>query len=140
MRRPVKNRNMVKPDEKFDSLKVSKFINHIMENGKKTVAQGIVYDAFDIIKEKEKVENPLEVFDTALITIIYLMSKTKNKKRDSFLGMKLKSDPKKGMVGFMIKKGLVKSVVRAEILLLSVSIFCFSASLYFLNEAYPIQF
>jgi small subunit ribosomal protein S7 len=66
MRRPVKNRNIVTPDEKYDSLKVAKFINHIMERGKKTVAQVIVYDAFEIIKEKEKVENPLEVFDTAL--------------------------------------------------------------------------
>lgn len=66
MRRPVKNRNIVTADEKYDSLKVAKFINHIMENGKKTVAQGIVYDAFEIIKEKEKVENPVEIFDTAL--------------------------------------------------------------------------
>ena len=66
MRRPVKNRNIVTEDEKYNSLKVAKFINHMMENGKKTVAQGIVYDAFEIIKEKEKVENPLEVFDTAL--------------------------------------------------------------------------
>jgi small subunit ribosomal protein S7 len=66
MRRPVKNRNIVKPDQKYDSLKVAKFINHMMERGKKTVATGIVYDAFEIIKEKEKVENPLEVFDMAL--------------------------------------------------------------------------
>ena len=66
MRRPVKNRNIVTPDEKYNSLKVAKFINHIMERGKKTVAKGIVYDAFEIIKEKEKVENPLEVFDMAL--------------------------------------------------------------------------
>jgi small subunit ribosomal protein S7 len=66
MRRPVKNRNIVKPDIKFNSTKVEKFINHLMERGKKSVAQKIVYDAFDIIKEKEKVENPLEVFETAL--------------------------------------------------------------------------
>ena len=66
MRRPVKNRNIVKPDTKYQSLKVAKFINHIMERGKKNIAQGIVYDAFEIIKEKEKVENPLEVFDMAL--------------------------------------------------------------------------
>ncbi len=66
MRSPVKNRNIVKPDSKYASMKVSKFINHIMENGKKNIAQGIVYDAFEIIKEKEKVENPLEIFDTAL--------------------------------------------------------------------------
>jgi small subunit ribosomal protein S7 len=66
MRSPVKNRNIVKPDSKYSSLKVSKFINHIMENGKKNIAQAIVYEAFEIIKEKEKVENPLEIFDTAL--------------------------------------------------------------------------
>jgi len=66
MRRPVKNRNIVKPDDKYESLKVSKFINHIMDSGKKTTAIKVVYGAFDIIKEKEKVENPLEVFDAAL--------------------------------------------------------------------------
>ena len=66
MRRPIKNRNIVKPDQKYNSMKISKFINHIMESGKKNTAQGIVYDALDIIKEKEKVENPLEIFDMAL--------------------------------------------------------------------------
>lgn len=66
MRKPVTNRNKVKPDTKYNSVKVSKFINHIMLNGKKSVAEGIVYDAFEIIKEKEKVENPLEIFDQAL--------------------------------------------------------------------------
>jgi small subunit ribosomal protein S7 len=66
MRRPVKNRNIPKPDIKFNSAKVGKFINRVMMEGKKSVAQSVVYDAFDIIKEKEKVESPLEVFDTAL--------------------------------------------------------------------------
>jgi len=66
MRRKVKNRNIVGPDIKFQSLKVSKFINHVMDHGKRQTAQTVVYDAFDIIKEKEKVENPLEVFDAAL--------------------------------------------------------------------------
>ncbi len=66
MRKPVKNRNIVKPDFKYNSMKVSKFINHVMLNGKKNIAEKIVYQAFDIIKEKEKAENPLEIFDTAL--------------------------------------------------------------------------
>lgn len=66
MRRPVKNRNIAKPDIKFNSAKVGKFINRVMVEGKKSVAQSVVYDAFDVIKEKEKVENPLEVFETAL--------------------------------------------------------------------------
>ena len=66
MRRPVKNRNIPKPDIKFNSAKVGKFINRVMVEGKKSVAQSVVYDAFDVIKEKEKVENPLEVFEMAL--------------------------------------------------------------------------
>lgn len=66
MRRPVKNRNMVSPDIKFDSLVLEKFINSIMWSGKKNTARAIVYGALDIVKEKEGVENPMEVFDNAI--------------------------------------------------------------------------
>ena len=66
MRRAVKNRNIVGPDLKYSSTKVEKFINSVMQDGKKSTARKIVYDALEIIKEKQKVENPLEVFETAL--------------------------------------------------------------------------
>lgn len=66
MRRKVKNRNIVSPDGRYNSEKVGKFINYVMEGGKKSTAQEIVYGAFDIIKEKQKVEDPLEVFEAAL--------------------------------------------------------------------------
>ncbi len=66
MRRKVKNRNIVKPDIKFNSEKVEKFINRVMERGKKQTAREIVYGAFDVVKEKAKVENPIEIFDTAM--------------------------------------------------------------------------
>ena len=66
MRRPVKNRNIPKPDSRYQSVKVSKFINHIMERGKKDIARKIVYQAFEEIKTQAKVENPLEIFDQAL--------------------------------------------------------------------------
>jgi len=66
MRRPVKNRNIVGPDLKYGSVRVEKFINSVMWDGKKSTARKVVYDALDIIKEKEKVENPLELFDTAI--------------------------------------------------------------------------
>ena len=66
MRRKVKNRNQVKPDIKFASEKVGRFINYIMQHGKKNTARDIVYGAFDIIKEKEKVEDPIEIFENAL--------------------------------------------------------------------------
>lgn len=65
MRRPVKKNDFVKGDLRFDDKKISKFINYIMQNGKKTVAQKIVYGAFDVIKEETKKE-PLEVFELAM--------------------------------------------------------------------------
>ena len=52
-------------DPKYNSLTIAKLINHIMERGKKTVAQKIVYDTFNIISEKTK-QDPFEVFDRAL--------------------------------------------------------------------------
>ncbi len=66
MRRPVKNRNIVGPDLKFNSVRVEKFINSVMWDGKKSTARKVVYDALDIIKEKEKTDTPLEVFETAI--------------------------------------------------------------------------
>ena len=59
----------VLPDPIYNSKVVTKLINNIMLDGKKSVAQGIVYDAFDIIKEKEG-KNPLEVFEAALENIM----------------------------------------------------------------------
>ncbi len=66
MRRKVTNRNIVGPDNVYASEKVGKFINYIMIRGQKETARGIVYGALDEIKEKAKVEDPMEVFETAL--------------------------------------------------------------------------
>ena len=66
MRGAVKNRNIPKPDIIFNSQKVEKFINYVMQRGKKNTARKIVYTAFDLIKEKTKVESPMEIFDAAL--------------------------------------------------------------------------
>ena len=60
---------MLKPDARFNSKLVSKFINCLMWQGKKTVAQGIVYDAMDSIGKKMKDVPVLEVFETALNNI-----------------------------------------------------------------------
>ena len=59
----------VLPDPIYNSKIVTKLINNIMLDGKKTVAQKIVYDAFDIVKEKEGKE-PLEVFEAALNNVM----------------------------------------------------------------------
>src|SRR5512146_2837962 len=57
---------MLKPDSRFNSKLVSKFINCLMWDGKKSVAQKIFYDAMDIAKEKVKEVPPLELFETAI--------------------------------------------------------------------------
>jgi small subunit ribosomal protein S7 len=57
---------MLKPDPRFNSKLVSKFINSIMWDGKKTVAQKIFYDAMDQVVKKMKDVPPLEVFETAI--------------------------------------------------------------------------
>src|SRR3989344_8566458 len=66
MRRKVKNRNNPGEDLVYNSTKVAKLINYIMERGKKNTARAIVYEAFDIVKEKKKDLEPLEVFELAL--------------------------------------------------------------------------
>jgi small subunit ribosomal protein S7 len=66
MRRPVKNRKQPGPDPVYQSERVAKFINCVMERGKKTTAQKVVYDAFDMLKGKDGKENPIEIFETAL--------------------------------------------------------------------------
>ena len=66
MRRKAKARKELSPDPIYNSVKVTKFINYLMQEGKKEAARKIVFGALTVIKEKAKVENPLEIFDTAL--------------------------------------------------------------------------
>jgi small subunit ribosomal protein S7 len=66
MRYKITNRNIPKPDIKFASARLEKFINCIMWDGKKETARAIVYGAFDIIKEKTGNDQPLEIFELAL--------------------------------------------------------------------------
>ncbi len=56
----------IQPDRKYDSVLVQRLINKIMLDGKKQVAEGIVYDAMEDASNKLKVENPLEVIEKAL--------------------------------------------------------------------------
>lgn len=63
-RREVEKRNVL-PDPKFGSQTLSKFMNIIMESGKKAVAERIVYGALDIVANKSK-KDGIEVFNLAL--------------------------------------------------------------------------
>ena len=60
----VKRREVL-PDPKFHDRLVTKFVNVMMERGKKSVAEGIFYRAFDLIQNRTK-EEPLTVFRKAL--------------------------------------------------------------------------
>ena len=59
----------VLPDPVYNSKTVTKFINKVMLSGKKSVAQRVVYDAFETIREKTG-KDPLEVFETALKNVM----------------------------------------------------------------------
>ena len=59
----------VLPDPLYNDVRVSKLINNVMLDGKKGLAQKIVYEAFDSIKEKTG-EQPIEVFNKALENVM----------------------------------------------------------------------
>ncbi|HPC94282.1 MAG TPA: 30S ribosomal protein S7 [Sedimentisphaerales bacterium] len=56
----------LKPDPKFNSKLVSKFVNCMMWDGKKSTAQQVFYDAMDIVASKMKDVPPVEIFETAI--------------------------------------------------------------------------
>ncbi len=64
-RRHTAEKRVVLPDAKFGDKVVAKFINNVMEHGKKAVAEKIVYSAFDIIAAKSK-QDALKVFAEAI--------------------------------------------------------------------------
>jgi small subunit ribosomal protein S7 len=67
-RRRVVARREVLPDPKFGSKILAKFMNHVMVDGKKSIAEKIVYGALDIVSERSG-SDPLEVFEAALEAI-----------------------------------------------------------------------
>jgi small subunit ribosomal protein S7 len=69
MRGKKATRREITPDPKFGNVVVAKLVNTIMQNGKKTVAQGIVYDAFELMNKKTS-EDPIETFEKALKNVM----------------------------------------------------------------------
>ena len=64
-RRRAETRKVL-PDPKFGDLVVTKFMNYVMYEGKKAVAESIMYGAFDIMESKRRDMGPLETFHAAL--------------------------------------------------------------------------
>ena len=68
-RRHRAERREILPDPKFGNLKVSRFMNSVMRQGKKSVAESIVYGALSTIEQKIK-QNPIAVFEQALDNVM----------------------------------------------------------------------
>jgi len=73
MRRKKKVKREIKPDPKYNNTLVAKFINHLMGDGKKAVAQRVLYGTFEILKKTSKAKDPLEIFDQAIKNVAPLL-------------------------------------------------------------------
>lgn len=78
MRRKIKNKSIVLPDAKYESELLSRFINTVMWDGKKSVARAVVYGALEEIKKRLTASNaqagdtsldPMVVFETAISNV-----------------------------------------------------------------------
>ena len=69
MRRRRPEKRTILPDPTFKDYTVAKFINYLMKNGKKSIAEKIFYDSLSIISEKEKNEDAIDVFKKALSNV-----------------------------------------------------------------------
>lgn len=68
-RRDRPEKREIQPDLRYDSLHVSMFVNRLMYDGKKSVAQGLLYDSFDIIEERAG-RPGVDVFEQALQNVM----------------------------------------------------------------------
>jgi small subunit ribosomal protein S7 len=66
MRRRRPEKRKILQDPIYKDITVAKFVNYIMQDGKKSVAEKIFYNSLDIIKGQLKIEDPLDVFKKAL--------------------------------------------------------------------------
>ena len=65
MRGKTAPKREIEGDSKYNDTNIAKFINYVMEEGKKSVAENIVYKSFEILKEKTK-QDPRHIFNKAL--------------------------------------------------------------------------
>lgn len=69
---PVEKRRVVETDSKYKSTQVQRFINRVMQRGKKPLAQRLVYNALDLVKQKAN-QDPIEVFKKAIKNVTPLV-------------------------------------------------------------------
>lgn len=66
MRKKQAAKRKLTPDPKFGDILINRFVNNIMKDGKKHIAQTILYDALEMVGERAKSQNPLEIFKKAV--------------------------------------------------------------------------
>ena len=130
MRRKITNRNIVKPEHKFNSQKVGKFINYIMMRGQKETARKIVYNAFELIKQQNGnvAAGAMEIFEAALkntgpLTEVrsrrvgganYQIPREVRPERRAFLSMKWIIDAARDGKGAPMHKRLADEIILAS--------------------------
>ena len=119
--------HLLKGDPRYDNKLVSKFINAVMKDGKKSIAQHNVYGAFDIIGDRLKDKEPLEVFTQALSNVrpliqvkskrvggaTYQVPTEVNRKRAQMLAIRWLLDAAKGKKGRPLARSLADELIAA---------------------------
>ena len=117
----------VDPDPKYGNVVIAKFINHIMKDGKKSLARKILYNSFDII-EKETKGDPVETFEQALNNVIpnkevrskrvggatYQVPYDVDKKRGMSLAMRWILESARGKSGSAMEERLANEILEAS--------------------------
>jgi len=119
--------HLLKGDPRYDNKLVSKFINAVMSDGKKSTAQNAVYSAFDIIESRLKDKDPVEVFTQALSNVrpliqvrskrvggaTYQVPTEVNRKRAQMLAIRWLLDSARGKKGRPIARCLADELIAA---------------------------
>ncbi len=117
----------VDPDPKYENVVIAKFINHIMKDGKKSLARKILYNSFDIIKKETK-GDPVETFEQALNNVIpdkevrskrvggatYQVPYDVDKKRGMSLAMRWILDAARNKSGSAMEERLANEILEAS--------------------------
>ena len=118
---------IIPPDPQYQNLELARFINRVMQRGKKTTAQRIIYNAFDIIREQSSRE-PLEVFQQAVRNATpqvevkpkrvggatYQVPTELRPKRSEALGMRWIIRGARARKGMPMRRGLALELVEAS--------------------------
>jgi small subunit ribosomal protein S7 len=118
---------IIPPDPQYQDLELARFINRVMQRGKKTTAQRIIYNAFDIIREQSSRE-PLEVFQQAVRNATpqvevkpkrvggatYQVPTELRRERSEALGMRWLIRGARARKGMPMRRGLALELVEAS--------------------------